>query len=84
MKRNSIRTSSRSQGENLIEDFVESQSIAISQAEDDDGLFQLDFFDKRYLPFEGAGVISGWQLKMQKNFESISDVIITIGYTSRQ
>src|SRR5262249_4861302 len=38
--------------------------IATSQAQQDDGLFQLDFGDPRYLPFEGAGAISDWELKL--------------------
>jgi hypothetical protein len=30
------------------------QSIATSNAQNDDGMFELNFRDERYLPFEGA------------------------------
>ena len=34
------------------------QSIATSRGRDDAGMFELNFRDERYLPFEGAGVVS--------------------------
>jgi hypothetical protein len=34
------------------------QSIATSHAQNDSGMFELNFRDERYLPFEGAGAIS--------------------------
>jgi hypothetical protein len=64
------------------------QSIATSSGQNDSGLFTLDFNDARYLPFEGAGAISNWQLELPGTFRSfdyntITDVIITINYTSK-
>jgi hypothetical protein len=64
-----------------------SQEVALSTGIDDSGLFQLNFNDERYLPFEGTGAVSEWQLGMPKasnpiNFESISDVIITLRYSA--
>lgn len=63
------------------------QQVAISRGVDDSGMFQLDFRDERYWPFEGTGVISSWELKMPKatnriDFSSISDVIIHLRYTA--
>jgi len=63
-------------------------SIATSHAQNDNGMFQLNFNDERYLPFEGAGVISDWQISLPKennyfDFDSLSDAIIHINYTSR-
>ncbi|HSI77230.1 MAG TPA: hypothetical protein VK957_15115, partial [Lunatimonas sp.] len=63
-------------------------SIATSHAQNDSGMFELNFNDERYLPFEGAGVISEWQINMPKennyfDFGSLSDVILHINYTSR-
>ncbi len=63
-------------------------SIATSHAQNDSGMFELNFNDERYLPFEGAGVISDWQINMpiENNyfdFASLSDVILHISYTSR-
>lgn len=64
------------------------QSIATSTAQDDTGLFELNFRDERYLPFEGAGAISRWRLELptaarQFDYHSISDIVLTISYTAR-
>ncbi|MEJ2248159.1 MAG: neuraminidase-like domain-containing protein [Candidatus Lokiarchaeota archaeon] len=72
----------------FVDNFAALQSIVTSQANNDSGLFQLNFSDERYLPFEGAGVDSSWLLEMpiQSNdidFASISDALITISYTAR-
>ena len=40
-----------------------SQSIVLSHAQTDSGLFELNFRDERYLPFEGSGAISTWHLQ---------------------
>ena len=63
-------------------------SIATSSGQNDRGLFELNFQDSRYLPFEGAGVISTWRLDLprdcnQFDFDTISDVILHLNYTSR-
>ena len=63
-------------------------SIATSHAQNDSGMFELNFNDERYLPFEGAGLISDWQIDLpiennQFDFSSLSDVILHISYTSR-
>lgn len=65
------------------------QSIATSTAQNDQGLFQLDFRDERYLPFEGAGAISSWHLRLNKDlpqfdFDTISDVVLHVHYTARE
>jgi len=65
------------------------QSIATSSAQNDDGMFELNFRDERYLPFEAAGAISTWQIKLNKDFpqfdiSTISDVIIHLNYTARE
>jgi len=64
------------------------QSIATSSAQQDSGLFELNFRDERYLPFEGAGAISQWHLELpaairQFDYNTISDVIIHLRYTAR-
>jgi hypothetical protein len=63
-------------------------SIATSNGQNDAGLFELNFNDERYLPFEGAGVISDWEINLPVennyfDFTSLSDVIFHISYTSR-
>lgn len=65
------------------------QSIATSSAQNDSGVFELSFRDDRYLPFEGAGAVSTWQIKLNKNFRqfdlnTISDVVIHLNYTARE
>ena len=64
------------------------QSIVTSTAQNDSGLFELNFHDERYLPFEGAGVISRWYLELppdtnQFDLDSISDVVFHLKYTAR-
>ncbi len=73
----------------FVNNFAAVQSIATSHGLNDAGLFELNFRDERYLPFEGAGVISRWRLEMPRennafDFESISDVILHFKYTSRE
>lgn len=75
--------------EDFLVDFSTMQSIATSTAQTDSGLFELSFRDERYLPFEGAGVISQWQLELPKetngfDFDTISDVVIKLQYTARE
>jgi hypothetical protein len=45
------------------------------------------YTDERYLPFEGTGAVSKWVYSMPPqtnhfNFESINDLVITVGYTA--
>lgn len=40
------------------------QSIVTSFGQNDGGLFETNLRDERYLPFEGAGVISRWTLQL--------------------
>jgi hypothetical protein len=65
------------------------RSIVTSTARDDSGTFESPTLrDERYLPFEGAGVISSWRLELPPDFppfdyRTITDFILTIRYTSR-
>jgi hypothetical protein len=65
------------------------QSIATSNAQADDGMFELNFRDERYLPFESAGAVSSWHIKLNKDlpqfdFSTIADLIIHLNYTARE
>jgi hypothetical protein len=65
-----------------------SVSIAMSTAQSDSGVFEFSFRDERYMPFEGAGAISSWELTLPKSFQSfdyqtISDVILQMSYTAK-
>ncbi|MGW0535606.1 Tc toxin subunit A-related protein [Streptomyces sp. NPDC003032] len=64
------------------------QSIVTSTGHDDSGLFETNLNDERYLPFEGEGAISEWQLELpttyrQFDYASITDVVFHIRYTAR-
>lgn len=63
------------------------QAIATSTAQNDSGLFEFNFRDERYLPFEGEGAISDWTIELpdvyrQFDYNTISDVILHIRYTA--
>lgn len=69
----------------FVRETVPVQSIATSNAQNDAGLFELDFNDERFLPFEGAGAVSQWQITLpqssnQFDFATISDVVLHIRY----
>lgn len=61
-------------------------AIAASYAQNESGMFELNFKDERYLPFEGAGAVSRWSLELpafrQFDYETISDVVLHLRYTA--
>lgn len=66
-----------------------SVSVATSTAQNDGGVFELLFRDERYMPFEGLGVISQWNLRLPKAFpqfdyQTINDVVLWLSYTAIQ
>jgi hypothetical protein len=68
--------------------FAATESIATSTAQNDSGMFEVNFRDERYLPFEGAGAISQWKLSMPPDcnafdFETITDLILNVRYSAR-
>lgn len=73
----------------FIDTFGVIQSIVTSSAQNDSGLFELNFHDDRYLPFEGAGAISTWRVELPKacnrfDFNTIADAILHLKYTARE
>src|SRR2546430_15757388 len=53
----------------------------------DAGVFEFTFRDERFMPFEGAGAISVWELSLPENlrpfeYHTIADVILRIAYTA--
>ncbi|WP_312229171.1 neuraminidase-like domain-containing protein [Pseudescherichia sp.] len=87
---NYLNDSSTGSASNIITNLRASQQIAVSQGINDSGMFVLNFGDERYLPFEGTGAISDWQLKFpnytsaqqQAVLQSLNDVIIQVHYTA--
>jgi hypothetical protein len=62
-------------------------AIVTSTAENDSGMF--DIRDERYLPFEGSGAISEWQLDLPEDlrsfdYDTIQDVVLHVRYTARE
>ncbi|HVH43880.1 MAG TPA: hypothetical protein VM925_16115 [Labilithrix sp.] len=64
------------------------ESIVTSTGTNDAGLFEVNLRDERYLPFEGRGAISEWQLELpseirQLDYDTITDLILHVRYTAR-
>jgi hypothetical protein len=66
------------------------QQAGFSHGEDDNGMFVLSFGDERYLPFEGTGAVSSWELRFP-NYTSdaqkaiigqLDDIIVRVHYTA--
>ena len=81
----------------FIENNIPAKAIAASNAQNDGGVFELNFRDERYLPFEGAGAVSEWSLELfndaggdfgkslrQFNYQTISDAILHVKYMARE
>ncbi|MGH9932682.1 MAG: hypothetical protein ACREA9_26050 [Pyrinomonadaceae bacterium] len=54
----------------FVENNIPVKAIAASNAQNDSGVFELSFRDERFLPFEGAGVISEWSLELFSDLPS--------------
>lgn len=65
------------------------QAIATSSGQNDAGLFQLNFDDPRYLPFEFMGAVSRWRIELppENNYfplDTVTDVVLSVNYTARE
>lgn len=65
------------------------KSVATSSGRNDAGMFEVNFNDERYLPFEGKGAIGTWQLELpdefrQFDYDTVTDVILSINYSARE
>jgi len=74
-------------GDRFVRNQVPVSSIATSHGQNDSGMFEINFNDDRYLPFEGGGAVSEWQISLPKennqfDFATISDVILHVQYTA--
>ena len=73
----------------IVHSFAAADAIATSSAQNDGGLFELNFRDERYLPFEFAGAVSRWRIELprennQFDFDSITDLVLHLNYTARE
>jgi hypothetical protein len=72
-----------------VREFVAREAIATSSGQNDSGLFDLNFHDERYLPFEFHGAVSRWRIELppENNYfdlEMLSDVVLRLNYTARE
>jgi hypothetical protein len=78
-----------SQDDNRFTDYFGSTDVIVtSSGTNDGGMFETNLRDERFLPFEGAGAISTWQLSLPTplrdfDYTTISDAVLTIRYTAR-
>lgn len=73
----------------FVDYFGSTDAIVTSGGSNDSGMFETNLRDERFLPFEGAGAISTWNLSLPAqlrpfDYTTISDVILHIRYTARQ
>jgi peptidoglycan hydrolase-like protein with peptidoglycan-binding domain len=62
--------------------------IATSSGQNDGGLFDVNLRDERWLPFEGQGAVSTWNLTLDPrdndfDLSTVTDVILHIRYSAR-
>jgi hypothetical protein len=73
----------------VVRRYAATEAIATSTGQDDAGLFELNFRDERYLPFEFAGAVSRWRIELppdnnQFDMDTLSDFVMNLNYTSRE
>jgi peptidoglycan hydrolase-like protein with peptidoglycan-binding domain len=73
----------------FLTNYAATRAVATSTGQNDAGMFELNFRDERYLPFEGEGVESLWQLEINKDYagfdiHTLSDAVLHIRYTARE
>ena len=73
----------------IVRQFGAREAIATSTGQNDSGLFELNFNDERYLPFEYMGAVSRWRIELPPDnnyfeMETLSDAILRLSYTARE
>ncbi|MFM0007486.1 hypothetical protein PQR57_41890 [Paraburkholderia dipogonis] len=73
----------------IVKRYGAMESIATSTGQNDSGLFELNFRDERYLPFEYGGAISRWRIELPIetnafDIDTVSDLIFQLSYTARE
>ncbi len=76
------------QDDRFADYFGSTDVIVTSGGTNDSGMFETSLRDERFLPFEGAGAISTWDLALPAelrafDYMTIPDVILHIRYTAR-
>jgi hypothetical protein len=73
----------------VVTRFAGTEAIATSSGQNDSGLFEINFNDPRYLPFEYTGAVSRWRIELppennQFDLDGLSDLVMHINYTARE
>jgi hypothetical protein len=73
----------------IVRQYAATEAIATSSGQNDAGLFELNFRDERYLPFEFAGAVSRWRIELppennQFDLETLSDVVMHLNFAARE
>jgi hypothetical protein len=73
----------------LVNQYAATEAIATSSGQNDAGMFELNFRDERYLPFEFAGAVSCWRVELPPennpfDINAINDVVLHLNYTARE
>jgi Tc toxin complex TcA C-terminal TcB-binding domain len=73
----------------IVSMYGATEAIATSSGQNDSGMFELNFRDERYLPFEFSGAVSRWriELPLENNhfdMETLSDLILHLNFMARE
>jgi Tc toxin complex TcA C-terminal TcB-binding domain len=73
----------------FVHDYTATDSIATSSGQNDSGIFEVNFNDERYLPFEFSGAVGRWRFEIppennQFSLSTLADVVMQLNYTARE
>jgi len=73
----------------IVTQYAATEAIATSTGQNDSGLFELNFRDERYLPFEFMGAVCRVRIELpqennQFDIDSVTDLILHLNYTARE
>jgi hypothetical protein len=73
----------------IVSMYAATEAIATSSGQNDSGMFELNFRDERYLPFEFAGAVSSWRIELPLDnnhfdMETLSDLVLHVNFTARE
>jgi hypothetical protein len=87
---NGVYARDTTQDDDRFTDYFGSTDVIVtSSGTSDSGMFETNLRDERFLPFEGAGAISTWNLSLPPqlrafDYTTISDVVLAVCYTARE
>ncbi len=73
----------------IVRQYAATEAVATSSGVNDNGMFELNFRDERYLPFEYAGAVSRMRVELppgnnQFDLETVSDFVLHLNYMARE